>query len=259
MLIGAGSLFRRLELPGCEAVTTLRGESADRYGEFNACHYTGDDPAHVTMGRRLVADWFGVGVDRLVIPRQTHSANVAMIEGTVTAATLEGVDGLVTAEPGRVLCVNTADCVPVVMCDPGRRVIAAVHSGWRGTVARIAAKAVDVMVAAGADPADVYAVMGPSICAGCFEVGREVADLFYDEFGRGPARGVVEERGGERPHVDLGRAIAATLEEAGLRPEHIALPDSCSHCDGSPYFSARRLGVGSGRTLTAVMLRPRTE
>lgn len=253
MLTGHG-VFRGLGLPGCDAVTTLRGGSSGCYGEFNACHYTGDDPAHVASCRKRLADFFGVDEDRLVIPRQTHSANVVGVSGSMPAERLEGVDGLVTAEPGLVLCVNTADCVPVVMCDPVRRVIAAVHSGWRGTVARIAARAVDVMVEAGADPADIHAVMGPSICVGCFEVGREVADLFYDVFGRG-STAVVEERGSERPHVDLGRAIAVTLEDAGLEPEHIALPDTCSHCDGSPYFSARRLGIESGRTLTAVMLR----
>ncbi|MDE6490909.1 MAG: peptidoglycan editing factor PgeF [Muribaculaceae bacterium] len=248
-------IFRRLDLPGCVAVTTLRGEASGAYGEFNACHYTGDDPAHVDVCRLQLARYFGVGCDRLVIPRQTHSVDVKMVVAPVlSAGDLDAVDGLVSVERGVVLCVNTADCVPVLMCDPEAKIIAAVHSGWRGTVGRIAERAVAVMVAAGADPSRIHAVMGPSICVGCFEVGRDVAEKFYSVFGSA-AGGIVEERGSDRPHVDLARAIAVTLRDAGVRDENILLPDACSHCDGSPYFSARRHGVDSGRTLTAVMLR----
>ncbi len=235
----------RLDMPGCMAVTTMRGEGPDAYGGFNVCHYVGDAEAHVSAGRNLLARYFGVEVDKLLIPRQTHSSVVRIVDSRMTAADLDGVDGLVTGDDSVVLCVNTADCVPLVMCDESARVIAAVHSGWRGTVAEISADAVRAMCS-------IEAVMGPCICAGCFEVGPEVTERFKEVFPDVP--GIVVRHAGQRDHINLGLAVRTTLERAGVCDDNVSLPVACSHCAGSPYFSARTLGVHSGRTVTAVML-----
>lgn len=239
---------------GCKAITTRRGDSSGPYGVLNACHYKGDDPAHVELSRRVIASVMGCDISKLVIPRQSHSCNVAVLRrGDNMDASLDNIDAVVTDREDVALCVNTADCVPILLCDQEAGVAAAVHSGWRGTVRRIARNAVDAMIELGAVPDRISAVMGPCICKQCFEVGQEVADAFLKEFA---LYGDVVLLGGDvKPHIDLSAAVRHTLIELGLDPDNIVGPVACSHCDGGKeFFSARTLGIHSGRTLTAVRL-----
>ncbi len=240
-----------LDLPGCVAFSTLRGECdpADPYSSLNACFYVGDDPSHVARSQEIVAAKAGVAPRRLIIPRQTHSANVVVVAGDCVPD-LEGVDGMVTDRDDIALCINTADCVPVVMSDPGRGVIAAVHSGWRGTVAGISLRAVELMQSLGSRPEDIHVAMGPCICKDCFEVGEEVADRFREVIPPAEIERVVISEPGRKPHVDLPAAVAIMLRHHGV--EHIALSPVCSMCNPDKLFSARRLGISSGRTLTVV-------
>lgn len=236
------------------AFSTFRDadDPSGTYSGFNACHYTGDSPEHIDKCRIALCRMLGIDRRHLIIPRQTHSCNVAVIDSIPTYETaLHGVDALVTRLPDTALCINTADCVPVLLYDPEAGVIAAAHSGWRGTVARIAAKTVDVMTILGAAAERIRAVMGPSICQRCFEVGEEVAARFRDTF---PAT-VVDDREGCRPHIDLGAAIRDTLIESGLVAGNISLPTACSRCHPADFFSARCHGIDSGRTLSVIMRR----
>lgn len=245
-----------LNLPGCVAFSTLRGECdpADPYSSLNACFYVGDDPRHVARSQELVAAKAGVAFHRLIIPRQTHSANVVVVAGDCVPD-LEGVDGMVTRSADIALCINTADCVPVVMSDPAAGVIAAVHSGWRGTVDGISLRAVGLMQSLGSRPENIHVAMGPCICAGCFEVGDEVAARFREVIPSSEIGRVVISEPGRKPHVDLPAAIAVMLRHKGV--EHIELPPLCSMCNPDLLFSARRLGISSGRTLTVVRLADR--
>lgn len=230
-----------------KAFSTLRSaRSADEpYSGFSVCHYTGDDPAHVEGCRDELCR--GLGIDRrhLVVPRQTHSSEVAMVtEANLDTLNFEGIDALVTAEAGIALCINTADCVPLLMADPEAGVIAAVHAGWRGVIAGIAVKSVRVMESLGARADRINVAMGPSIGPCCFEVGEEVAAKFDEAF---------VDLSGAKPHVDLGLALASQLIEVGLLPEHITQPPACSRCNSEDFFSARRLGIASGRTLSLII------
>ncbi len=107
------------------------------------------------------------------------------------------------------------------------------------------------MVSLGADRNRIRVAIGPSICTKCFEVGQEVADQFIDLYGN-QSHTVISEIY-PRPHVDLVRAITLSLTKAGVKPDHIALSEVCSHCNPKDYFSARSIGIKSGRTLTVVM------
>lgn len=169
------------------------------------------------------------------------------------AESLEDTDALVTSLPDTALCIHTADCVPVVMADAAAGVIAAVHSGWKGTVGRISALAVNEMAKLGADPARIVAAMGPCIGPECFEVGPEVTERFTEA--GFPDSIIVPQPAGARPHIDLPGAVAFTLKECGLTEGNIHLPPACSRCRPDTYFSARRLGVASGRTLTVIVRR----
>lgn len=238
--------------PGADAWFTTRGECDPSlpYSGFNVCHYTGDLPAHVNRCRQMLADSLDVSINNLIIPRQTHSTNVLVITSpTVDSDSLEGVDALVTNVPGIVIGVNTADCVPVVLIDPIANVIGIAHAGWRGAVNGIVSSTVTAMTSLGSSSSDVKAAMGPSICSGCFEVGDEVAVRFNDD--------CVTSRPEQKPHVSLHAHIAAELARCGVKPANVTPFDSalCTRHNSDRYWSARALGINSGRVFTFARLR----
>lgn len=242
-----------LHLPGITAFSTMRDadDPADPYSGFSVCHYTADNPAHVADCRKVLAAGLGLEPDHLIIPRQSHTANVFIVDETpVDDRCVENVDALVTRNEPVALCISTADCVPIVMADPDAGVIAAAHSGWRGTVADIAGKTVRAMLSLGARAERIHAATGPAICADCFEVGKEVAEVFRNTYPHTP--GIVRDNFA-KPHIDLRLAITHSLVEAGISPKHITASGACPHCDPDRYFSARRLGTASGRTLTLII------
>ena len=222
------------EVAEVTAVSSLPG--------FNVCDYAGAVPEQYQSDRSRLAAYMGVEPTSLFIPRQTHSARVAVAGVDLD---LQGIDALVTDRPDRVLCINTADCLPLLMVDPQARVIGAAHCGWRGTVAQIALHTLDVMERLGANPQHIHAVMGPCLCPDCFEVGEEVAAQF--------PQSVVTRCQGSRPHVNLADTVSMQLRSRGV--EHISLPIACSKCSPIGYNSVRRQGRDWPlRTLTAIRL-----
>lgn len=170
---------------------------------------------------------------RVVLPVQTHSARVVRVDGEAAdCGELDGVDGLVTARRGVAIGVRTADCLPLLMADAEGGVVGAIHCGWRGCVAGIAAEGVRVMSGAGARPERIVASFGPHICRECFEVGEEVAALF-------PPEAVIRRQGRVRPYVSLARAVELQLRAAGVC--HIVDSGICSF-ENSAYYSVRRQG-----------------
>ena len=177
-----------------------------------------------------------------------HGARVALVvEGTLTervAAT--EADVVVSAVPGTVVGVYTADCVPILLADHEGRVAAA-HAGWRGTVAGVANAAVEALVSIGARRERVRAALGPSICAHCFEVGDEVAAAFD---ALAPSSVIRVE--GKKPHVDLWEANRLVLAAAGVPDSAIDAAPPCTMCEADRFFSFRRDGAGIGQQLSFV-------
>lgn len=177
----------------------------------------------------------GIAAEKIFIPCQTHSARVAS-----PGEPLDNCDALVTDRPGILLAVRTADCLPLLMADPIAGVIAAVHCGWRGTAAGIAAHTLNRMVQLGASPRRIVAAAGPHICQHCFEVGDEVATRF-------PAEAVIG--GYAKPHISLLDAVSLQLPGITVRPG-----PACS-MESTAYHSVRRQGRAMPRrTLTAISL-----
>ena len=238
-----------------DAFTTERG-AADlhsAYSEFNCCGYTGDSPEHVAECRSRLCRELGIGEANFVTARQTHSARVAVIDSLPTGL-IEGVDALVTRLRGVAVGVFTADCVPILLCDAEAGVVAAVHAGWRGTVAGIVRNAVETMTEQGARPERIEAVVGPSICWDCFEVGDEVVAEFrrhafslHDIVKRNSAT--------NKPYINLAAANRWLLESSGVPAANISLSGLCTRCEPLRFFSARALGINSGRVLTGIVLR----
>ncbi len=195
--------------------------------------------------RRVGASLDGGG--RLLLLLQVHGAVVASApwNGTPEA------DACVATEPGLVLGIQTADCLPVLLVDPQRGFVAAAHAGWRGTAAGVTRHAVRELVARGSRPSDLEAALGPGIGPCCYEVGDELREAFGAEgaafFRAGPSG---------RPHLDVRAANVRQLLDEGLKAEAIHhLPD-CTHCHPDLYHSYRRDGVGSGRMISFVGFRP---
>ena len=248
---------------GVEAFSTTRGEVDGRnaYSGVNLCDYVGDDALRVLNSRITLAMQLGVDLDDLVMPRQTHSCRVAVIDEHFRSldidrqeAALEGVDALVTTLDGVVIGVNTADCVPIVLVDDVAGVIAAAHAGWRGTVGRIARAAVEQMCRMGARADRIQAAMGPSICQECFEVGDEVVEAFKKA--RFDLDTIVQRNAATgKAHIDLCAANRDVLLAAGVPAAAIVTSRHCSRCEHDRFFSARRLGTASGRTFTGIIKR----
>lgn len=223
----------------------------DPYSSFNTCHYTGDTPKHVKECRELLCNFLSITAERLIIPRQTHSVNVAIIKQIPVSDTeIENVDAIVTALPDVAISVNTADCVPILFADPTTGIIAATHSGWKGTVGNIAVRTIETMGSLGAKPENIIAIIGPCICGECFEVGNEVVQQFQDT---GLSDNNIILQRIPRNHIDLRQAVNTSLLKAGLRPQNITISRHCTRCEHINFFSARRLGIESGRTLSLII------
>lgn len=233
---------------GCSAGYTERRafNPGNPYDGFNICHYTNDSPEHIAACRKSLSLTLGINPGQILIPRQTHSTNVAVIDNPAEV-NLENTDGLVTANRSLLLCINTADCVPVVLHDSVAGVIGICHAGWRGMVNGVIQHTVSAMLAIGATPSGIQAAMGPCICTNCFEVGPEVAEQFTAW-----PHAVVQRPEWAKPHINLAAAATAILHSYGVNK--VAPPDECTRCEWQRLFSARRLGINSGRMLTFISL-----
>ena len=269
---------------GVKAFTTTRkgGVSQGNYGEFNINAYCGDNPQHVAENRKLLAEQLGIATDHILMPHQVHGVEVRQIAGdflsmpvNIQKMILEGVDALMTDQKGVCIGVSTADCIPVLLYDEVHGAVAAIHAGWRGTVQRIVHKTILEMKAAyHTNPADLKAVIGPGISLDHFEVGDEV----YEEFEQAAfdMKTVAEQRpnaafsmdAAERErlaaegnvmqplkwHINLPLCNQQLLEHLGVKKENIQVSPICTYAHSEEYFSARRLGVESGRLYTGIFL-----
>lgn len=239
---------------GIVAFNTTRGNASDDnpYSAFNVCHYTGDTDVHVERCRDILCRQLSIASDHLIIPRQTHSANVATIS-RLPAGELNEVDALVTTLRGVVIGVNTADCVPILLAERDAGLVAAVHAGWKGAVKRIASATIAAMEAVGADASRIVAAICPSICQNCFEVGDEVVDQFRHA-GYDIDRRTYRHRDTQKSHIDLPALCRDDLTSAGVKSDSIILSGKCSRCTPNRYFSARRLGIKSGRIFSGIAI-----
>ncbi|HEY2241031.1 MAG TPA: peptidoglycan editing factor PgeF [Streptosporangiaceae bacterium] len=231
------------------ALVTSRagGVSPGAYGSLNLSYVVGDTPENVLANRHRVAAALDTDLAAFVFAAQVHG-DVAQVVGTAdrgrgtlaAADAVPGTDVLVTADPGTVLAVLAADCVPIVLYDPRAHVLACAHSGWRGTVARTAAAAVRAMQSLGSRPADVVAAVGPAIPAARYQVGAEVAEAAAATFGDQtpdllqPADGLAD--GPAQWRFDLWAANRLVLRDAGLADANIHVTDVPT---GDQFFSHR--------------------
>ena len=217
------------------------GVSTGRYASLDMGAKWGDELDRVLENRRRVARAAGFDVAQLRLVKQVHGTAVVR---AVEASDDAEADALwCTREDGVVVGVLTADCVPVLVADRKGRVAAAVHSGWRGTVAGIVPQTIATLVRAGVAASELVAAIGPCIERSAFEVGPEVADRF--------AAAHVD-TSGARPHVDLVAAVRDQLQTAGVEATMIERVGGCTLAHPDRWFSFRRDGAGIGQMLAFV-------
>jgi polyphenol oxidase len=233
-----------------------------------------DKRTAVEKNRKSFASALGANKMQMVALKQIHSDVIHRID-RIPAEALRG-DALITNTPGILLSVQTADCVPILLADKRGRAIAAIHAGWRGTVARIVAKTVGRMqMEFGIEPADILAAIGPAIGQCSYEVGSDVAKQFASQFGTardwfdGPYERVIDDDapnplkwllmtppGHDPPlptvNLDLIAANRWQLKDAGVPDKNVSAANLCTACNTNLFFSYRRESGGTGRLMAAI-------
>lgn len=253
------------------STTRQGGVSLGAYSSFNINEYCGDTAEHIAENRRLLAQRLGIAPDHIILPHQVHGAEVRQIGADFLQLPenerrmiVEGVDALVTNQRGICIGVSTADCIPVLLYDEVHHAVAAIHAGWRGTVQRIVQTTIDMMhLYYHTQPSELRAIIGPGISRDSFEVGDEVYEEFLQE---GFDMAVVacqrpnmkKEGSVDQPlkwHIDLPQCNALLLCQSGVPADRIQSSGICTYQHSDQFFSARQLGIQSGRIFTGIMLR----
>ena len=239
--------------------TRLGGVSEGVFASLNLGSTRGDDPACVKENYRRFCAAIGADINGVVMSNQVHGTCIRTVTPADVKADLydpEGyeVDGLITDVPGLALTIFSADCIPVLLYDPVRRVIAAVHAGWRGTAGDIAGKAAEKMQQDyGSEPSHILAAIGPGISACCFETHADVPDAMTAALGS-VVEPYVKDWGAGKFKVDLKGINAALLARAGLEPAHIEVSDQCTACLPHKYWSHRVTGGARGSQAAMIQL-----
>lgn len=260
---GALPLFRFENLSGrsnlIHFITTRSGGvSLPPYNSLNLGLHTDDNPDHVLTNRKLLAVKTGIAEDRFIYASQVHSGDVKIID---TTAIENGVlsnnprtDATITDLPGICLMVMVADCVPIILFDPTKRVSAVIHAGWRGTVNFITSNTIhDLVENYGCQPSDILAGIGPSIGPCCYEVGEDVTEFVTKSFGTTKGY-LVQENPLSKPHFDLWYANRKQLTDNGVKPENIEISELCTRCHPDIFFSSRASGGITGRFAAGIFM-----
>jgi len=216
--------------------------------------FTGDQESDYAAFRNELAASCNWDSDQFVFPRQTHSDHVVLATSSNKTTTISDTDALITNEPGLFVCVQTADCVPILLFDPKQKVVAAIHAGWRGTVSKISGKTIQLMTEKfGCQPSDIIAGIGPSIHIHAYEVGPEVVESVQSKFINSPALLKPSLTEG-KAYFDLWEANKTVLIESGIPEENIEVMGLCSFEHSDLFYSARRDGLDTGRMVSGIRL-----
>jgi YfiH family protein len=231
----------------------VTNKSMDLPHHFSLALHTGENKEEIIQNRNVIPGFFKSDKNlHFIVANQTHSDHIKIIAKRETKGwesvedAIEDCDALITNEKEIVLTILTADCVPVLLYDNEKEVVAAVHAGWKGTKAKIVAKTVKKMKEMyGCEPENIIAAVAPSIGSCCYEVGEDVAEHFFDT-----ADGC--RKTGEKYMLDLPLINKKQLLDVGLKEVNIEMSDVCTACEVDRYFSYRKEQGCSGRFMSMI-------
>ena len=225
--------------------------SEENRKEFTLSLVSTPDREAVEHNRSQLAAAMGVGVNCLYFPSQVHKTRIVRVCSSTPKEELMETDALVTNEKGICIAVMSADCVPILLYDKKNGAVGAVHSGWRGTVARILEKTLQEMHARfGTKGPDLIACIGPSVCQESYEVGEEVVQEVNSAFGR--ESGLMIPQAQNKAKLDLWKANKIQLLDFGVAESNIEIADLCTVKNNDSFFSARK--GDAGRFAAGIML-----
>lgn len=240
------------------------GLSIGDFSSLNMSYSGGDDPEAVLENRKLVAEGLGVPLEKFVFCHQTHSLNVRIVgrqdrgKGVYLGDSdeLYGVDAMITNEVDTMLCVKTADCIPVICFDPVKRVIAALTAGWELTAGRMAVKTINLMHEEfGTLPSDIIVGIGVGAGVCCYEVNGDVLLKLQESLNRKSDFISCFNKKGSKFFVDLKQINRVQLEDIGVLKRNIEMSECCSICHSTEHFSFRASAGKTGRAAIGIMLK----
>lgn len=248
------------------STTRVGGVSHGSYASLNTGNFSDDNPLNIHENRQIIARMFYMEMDRFIIPHQTHGTRVLNVDDEFlqrdhasAIETLYGVDAVITSEKGIFVCVTTADCVPILLYDRDKEVVAAIHAGWRGTVGGIVENTLREMEEHyNCAAQDIIAGIGPAISQSRYEVGEEVIERFRENgFDLSDKAVFYREKSSGRCYLDLKEINRRMLVRLGVPEASIEKSDFCTFDKQELFFSARRQTVHSGRMLSGIMRKGR--
>lgn len=232
------------------------GVSSPPFDSLNFDTRDADPLENVERNLGLISEAFETDFEGLVTVNQVHGNNVLIVDDRAQHLRKKiDADAIITAVPGVPVGVLTADCLPVLLADPVRKAVAAVHAGWKGSAAGVVLKTIEKMKKRfGTRPDDLYAALGPYIGPCCYTVGENVATEFECNFGPSSVDYIQKIYGEMR--LDIGMANVAQLTKAGVRRVRISMEAACTSCNNGLFFSYRKDNGSTGRQLSFIMLKP---
>jgi polyphenol oxidase len=241
------------EQSGLEHMVTERNRECENSG-LNLSFNTGENIQKVNENRERVIRLFDLPPDKVFFPDQCHTAEVKVVDFHITEQSLQSTDAIITNKRGICIGVLTADCVPILLYDPVKSVIAAVHAGWRGTVGEIVKNTISRMIESfNVHPSNLIAALGPSISGKNYQVGPEVVEKF--RFAYNMDRLIFSHFTADgRANLDLWECNHQILLNCGVQNDRIELAGICTYDRFDNFFSARREGFYTGRFASCIML-----
>lgn len=232
--------------------TRIGGKSTGKLESLNLGYTVNDNPMNVTSNLESLAHVFGFNKVQMVSPQQTHSKNIGIVKSTDEI--YNDTDALITNKAGICIFIRTADCVPVLLYDPVKNAVAAIHSGWKSTIQEISKHTIELMNKEyGTNPNDLIAGIGPSIGPAVYEVGPEVLEQFEIKFGRDHIITPIKES--DKGYLNLWEVNQQILINSGVLEDNIEVAEICTYSNPGLFYSARRDGVKTGRLATGIMLK----
>lgn len=211
---------------------------------------------NMTTNLQILSASFQFDQSQIILPKQTHSDRIVVITTNYSEQILDDTDALITNLTSVCLAVKTADCVPILLFDPVNKAIAAVHSGWRGTVQNIIGKTIKKMDQTyGTNPNNLVAAIGPCISQENYEVGNDVFEYFQKLFPEDKSILRFKEPNGKKAHLNLTEANKRLLIESGVKERSIECSGICTFSNQNDFYSARRDGQKTGRMLNGIMIK----
>jgi YfiH family protein len=219
--------------------------------EFTLSFSSSPDHQEILENRHLVAEALGITDTQLFFPSQVHKTRIVNVSHKTLKEEVMETDALITNEKNICIAVMSADCVPILLYDRKNKAVGAVHSGWKGTVAKILEKTLHQMQSQfGTKGEDVIAGIGPSVSQPSYEVGEEVVEAVTNAFGK--ESGLMIPKANGKAHLDLWKANEIQLREFGVDPSQIEISDLCTVKNNHYFFSARK--GDAGRFAAGIML-----